>query len=190
MLFQELEKLKRTSIMSSIVMIALGCVLILCPNAYIPSLISLLGYSMLIFAIVRVLFFISEKKVLINYITFTLSLVLAILGMAVLIFEDNMVQVIGVTFGLIQAAYGLFSLIYTLTFIRRSRRKGWFLLLLLSLLSILFGLVVLINPWWNTTEVLIDVIGIMILFASLVDIVQLVLIWPLSNSNEEVTDNG
>ncbi len=190
MLFQELEKLKRSSIMSSIVMIALGCVLILCPNAYIPSLISLLGYGMLIFAIVRILFFISEKKVLINYVNFTISLVLGILGMAVLVFENNMVKVIGVSFGLIQVIYGLFSLIYTLTFIRRSKRKGWFFLLLLSVLSILFGVAVLINPWWNTTEVLIDVIGIMILFASLVDIVQLILIWPLSNSKEEETDNG
>ncbi len=184
MLFQEMEKLKRSSIMSSIVAIALGCVMIMCPEGYIPALVSMLGYAMMIFAIVRILFFISEKKVLINYIIFTGSLLLGILGIAVLVFQDNMVQVIGLTFGLIQVVYGLLSLIYTLTFIRRSGRKGWWIMMLLSLLSIVFGLAVLVNPWWSTTAVLFDVIGIMILFSSAVDIVQLIMIWPLTNSQE------
>ncbi len=184
MLFQEMEKLKRSSIMSSIVAIALGCVMILCPEEYIPSLVSLLGYSMMIFAIVRILFFISEKKVLINYIIFTVSLILGILGIAVLVFQDNMVQVIGLTFGLIQVLYGLLSLLYALTFIRRSGRRGWWIMVLLSVLSIIFGLAVLVNPWWNTTAALFDAIGIMILFSSMVDIVQLILIWPIANMKE------
>ena len=44
MLFQELGKLKRTTIMFSIIMMTLGIVMILCPNSYTGALIDVLGY--------------------------------------------------------------------------------------------------------------------------------------------------
>ena len=80
MLFQELGKLKRSSIMTSIVMMALGIMMIICPEPYIPSLVSALGYVMVIGATVVVLNFISGKKVLIQYIYFTFALIAGLLG--------------------------------------------------------------------------------------------------------------
>ena len=70
MLFQELGKLKRSSIMTSIIMMAVGILMIMCPAQYVGALVSTLGYCILIFAAVMVLDFISGKKVLMNYIRF------------------------------------------------------------------------------------------------------------------------
>ncbi len=188
MILQELDKLKRISIMMSIVLIAMGFMMILCPETYVPSLVSTLGYALLIISVVLILFFIDSKKTLLDYIIFTGALVLGLMGMAVLVFNDNMVRVIGVLFGAVQIFFGLIDMIHILTFIRRAKRKGWWVLVLLALLSIFFGVVVLINPWWNAPGILFDVIGIMLLFSSVVDIVYMIMIWPIKP--EDVNEEG
>ena len=71
MLFQELGKLKRSSIMTSIITMAVGVLMIMCPAQYVGALVSTLGYVMVIFSAVWVLNFISGKRVLMNYIYLT-----------------------------------------------------------------------------------------------------------------------
>ena len=178
MLFQELGKLKRSSIMTSIIMMAVGVVMIMCPAQYVNALVSTLGYGMVIFTAVCVLQFISGRKVLMNYIYLTGALILGLLGLGVL-FMENIVSVIGLIFGLVVIADGGIGIVHALTFIRRAERKGWQSLIVLDALMILFGLIVLINPWWNEPTKLFDVIGGMLLFASAVSVVRLIYIWPI-----------
>ena len=99
MLFQELGKLKRSSIMMSIIMMAVGLLMIVWPQRHVDALVSALGYGMLVLATVMVLDFIAGKRVLINYISLTAALIIALLGVVVLIL-DNIVLAIGLVFGL------------------------------------------------------------------------------------------
>ena len=87
MLFQELGKLKRSSIMTSIILVAVGVLMILCPKQYVNALVSTLGYGMLIFGVVMILDFISGKKALMNYVYLTGALILALVGIAIVVFE-------------------------------------------------------------------------------------------------------
>ena len=183
MLFQELSKIKRSSIMTSIILVAVGIVMIMCPAQYVDSLVSVLGYGMVIFAAVMMLNFISAKKSLINYIKFAGALVMMLLGISVLVF-DNIVLIIGIVFGLILIGDGILTIINTVLYVRRAQRKGWWFLVLLSVLMILAGLVILVNPWWNEPTKLFDVIGGMLLFSSLVSIVRLIIIWPIKDEEE------
>lgn len=178
MLFQELGKLKRSSIMTSIIMMAIGIVMIMCPAQYVNLLVSTLGYAMVVFAIMYVLQFISGRRALMNYIYLTGALIVGLLGLAVLA-VDNIVAVIGLIFGLWVIADGGIGILHGMTFARRAERKGWQSLIVLGGLLVLFGLIVLINPWWNEPTILFDVIGCMLLFASGVSIVRLVYIWPI-----------
>ena len=180
MLFQELGKLKRSSIMTAIILGAVGIVMIMCPAQYVNALVSMLGYGMLVLATVWVLNFIAGKKTLMSYINLTGALIIALLGIAVLVF-DNIVLVIGIVFGLVLLGDGITTLINTWTYTRRAQRKGWWLMILLSALMILCGLVLLINPWWNEPTMLFDVIGVMLLFSSVVSIVRLIFLWPIKS---------
>ena len=184
MLFQELSKIKRSSIMTSIILVAVGIVMIMCPAQYVDSLVSVLGYGMVIFAAVMMLNFISAKKSLINYIKFAGALVMMLLGISVLVFS-NIVLIIGIVFGLILIGDGILTIINTVLYVRRAQRKGWWFLVLLSVLMILAGLVILVNPWWNETLKLFDVIGAMLLFSALVGIVRLIIIWPIKDEEED-----
>ena len=183
MLFEELSKIKRSSIMTSIILAAVGIVMILCPPQYVDSLVAVLGYGMVIGAVVMMLNYITAKKSLMNCIKFGCALVMLLLGIAVLVF-DNIVLLIGVVFGLVLVADGLITMINTWMYARRAKLKGWWLLILLSLLLIAGGLVILVNPWWNETMKLFDVIGAMLLFSALVGIVRLIIIWPLKDEEE------
>ena len=55
MLFQELGKLKRSSIMASILLAGFGLLMIICPQRYFGALVAMLGYGMLILAAVMAL---------------------------------------------------------------------------------------------------------------------------------------
>ena len=180
MLFQELGKLKRSSIMMSIIMMAVGLLMIVWPQNHVDVLVSALGYGMLVLAVVMVLDFIAGKRVLINYISLTAALIVGLLGVVVLIF-DNIVLAIGLVFGLWLILDGVLSLFNATTYARRAQRQGWQILVVLSVLLILFGLIVLVNPWWDSPARLFDVIGGMLLFSSVVGIVRLIFIWPLKS---------
>ena len=181
MLFQELGKLKRSSIMTSIILMAVGVLMIMCPAQYVNSLVSVLGYGMLIFATVLVLDFISGRKSLMNYIYFSGALVMALLGCAVLILDGDVVRVIGLVFGIVLIGDGLIGIVHALTYTRRAGREGWWVLLALSIVLIVCGFIVLINPWWSEPTKLFDIIGGMLLFSSLVSIVRLILVWPIKS---------
>ena len=179
MLFQELGKLKRSSIMTSIILVAVGVLMILCPKQYVNALVSTLGYGMLIFGVVMILDFISGKKALMNYVYLTGALILALVGIAIVVFEVDVVKVIGLVFGLVLVGDGIISIVNALMYARRAGRKGWQVLIVLNALLILCGLAVLVNPWWSEPTMLFDVIGGMLLFSSIVSIVRLFYLWPV-----------
>ena len=181
MLFQELGKLKRSMIMTSVILMAVGILMIICPERYVELLIAAAGYGLLVLATVMGLEFLSSKKVLINYVYLTASLLIAVLGLAVLFFRGNILRVLGLLFGIFLVLEGLHELFNTWMYARRAQRRGWKVLIVLSVLLILAGIIILTNPWWNTPSSLMKVIGGMMLFSSAVGIVHVILIWPFKN---------
>ena len=179
MLFQELGKLKRSSIMTSIILMAVGILMIICPKQYVNALVATLGYGALVFAVVMILDFISGKKALMNYIYFTGALILALLGIAIVAFEADVARIIGLIFGVILVTDGIAGIVSTWMYVRRAGRSGWWVLNVLNALLILFGLIVLVNPWRNEPTMLFDVIGGMLLFSSIVSVVRLFYLWPI-----------
>ena len=183
MLFEELSKIKRSSIMTSIILAAIGIVMILCPPQYVGSLVAVLGYVLAILSGVMILNYITNKKSLINCVKFAGALIILLLGIAILVFE-NIMLFIGIVFGVVLVADGLITMINTWMYARRAKLKGWWLLVLFSLLLIAGGVIILVNPWWNETLKLFDVIGMMLLFSSLVGIVRLIIIWPIKDEED------
>ena len=179
MLFESLDKLKRNSIMTSILLIALGIIIIICPKEYVGSLTLVLGYSLVIVSIVLMLNFFSGKKSLMEYLKFSGALVLCIVGICVLVFRDDIMRVLAWLFGFLLILDGGRTMFHSFTYARRSRRSGWWVLTILSVLLIAAGIILFMNPWWNTTGTLTKVIGCAIFFSSIVSAIRLIWTWPL-----------
>ena len=179
MLFQELGKLKRSSIMASILLAAFGILMIIGPKQYVNALVATLGYGMLILAAVMALDFISGKKTLMSYVYLTGALILTLVGIAIVAFEADTVRVVALIFGVVLVAGGIVGIVNAWMYVHRSGRSSWWVLVVLNALLVLCGLIVLVNPWWNEPTMLFDVIGGMLLFSSIVSIVRLIYTWPI-----------
>ena len=178
MLFQTVDNLKRQSIMISIVLMAVGIVMIICPQRYEMTLTSALGYVLVVTGSVWVLEFIASNKTLIRYIYFTIALILVIAGLCVLFYRHDILRVLGWLFGLfliLDGAYGIFN---AMTYARRSSRAGWQVLVVLCAVLVALGILLIFNPWWDSTHKLFLAIGVMLLISSAVDACKLIWIWP------------
>ena len=186
MLFQSLDKLKRQSILAAILMMALGVVMLICPESYLNTLIVTAGYGMIIFAIVEMLEFLSSKKAPIHYILFTFALIVAILGIFVLIYNQDLIKTLGLLFGFVLVQDGLFTLLNALLFARRSNRKGWWMLIVLALVLVALGVLIFLDPWWDSPDLFMKVIGGTLLFSAFVSAIRLIWVWPFKNGKERV----
>ena len=179
MLFQELNKIKRTSINISMVLMTLGLIMVICPERYIDSLIEGLGYVLLVVATVMALQYLSSKKVLFNTIQLMAALILALLGISVLAFREHILQILGWSFGILMILQGIEAIYSALMYVRPSKRSGWWLLTILAAVLLALGILIILNPWWNTPADLLKVIGAALLFDALVGVLRLIWIWPI-----------
>ena len=184
MLFESLDKLRRNSIMSAILLIALGVIIIICPEQYISLLTLAFGYTLVVIAIVMALNFFNSKKSLMDYLKFTGALILGIVGACVLVFRGDIMKVLAWLFGFLLILDGARTMIHSFTYARRSKRKAWWVLTILSVLLIFAGVVLFLNPWWHTQdqqEMLMKAIGCAIFFSAVVSAVRLFWTWPIKS---------
>ena len=181
MIFEGLNKLRRNSIMTSIVLMAAGIILIICPEPYITALISSVGSVMIIVSIVMILDFMDSNKALIHFAYLTGALILGIAGIAVLVYEMDVLYVIAWLFGAFLVIDGVNGIIHTLVYARRSQRKAWWTLIPLDAVLVILGLIVFLNPFWDSPGPFLKVIGWMILFSAAVSALRLVWDWPLKS---------
>lgn len=186
MLFDSLDKIKRNSIFSAIILMALGAVMLLCPSAYITSFTLGAGYVLVITAMVMMLDFLTSKKSLMDYILFVVALLILILGGCVLVFNKDIMGVLARLFGILLVADGGRTIFHSFTYARRSERKGWWVLVVLSILLIIAGVGIFCNPIFKTPFGLMRGIGATVLFSAFVSAIRLVWTWPLRNVKEEV----
>lgn len=189
MLFESLDKLKRNSILSAILLVFLGAIIMICPTEYIPSLTLAFGYTIIVIAIVMVLKFLSGKKSIMEYAKFTGALLLGIVGLAVLVYRSDVTRVLTWLFGLLLLLDGGRTLFHSFTYARRSQRKGWWILTILSLLLIATGIIIFVNPWWDSPNMLMKVIGCAVFFSAIVSGIRLIWTWPVRNA-EGGNDDG
>ena len=95
-----------------------------------------------------------------------------------LVFNDNLLSVLSIVFGALLVLDGVHSLVYSIVFARRSGAWGWPLLLALSILVMVIGLLIIINPWCTTPAVMLRVIGGALLISALVAVCRVIIIWP------------
>ena len=189
MLFESLDKIKRNAIFSTILLIALGAVILICPDNLMPTMILGFGYTLTVVAIVMMLDFFSSNKVLMDYLKFCGALILAFVGVGVLIFSSNTLKTLAWLFGFMMILDGLRTLLHSFTFARRSQRKAWWVLTILSAFMMISGIMLFVNPWFGTPDSLKKVVGACVLFSAIVSGLRLIWTWPLRKEKGE-SENG
>lgn len=184
MLFQELDKLKRDVIMTSIILMFLGVMLIILPVGFIPYFSKALGFVLLIALMFSIFSFIGSSKALINYLMLCAGLAAGVAGAALLIFENLLASATTWLVGTVPLIAGAYGIYHAIVFARRSKRKGWFVLVILSALLAAFGSVIFWNPWRGDAGASMKIIGGVLMFSALVSGLSLIWIWPVRRDEE------
>ena len=180
MLFQALSKLKQKSIMTAVMMMALGLILVIWPGQYVPTLMWIVSGVLFICSMVMILNYIDSKKTVANYIKLGGALAVGIAGMLLMIFNVDTLDAISWIFGLLLVIDGVHSLAHTLMYARRAGRKGWWVMIPVSVIILARGVLVIIHPWWKTPDTLIHAAGWMVVGAAAAGILRVILTWPFN----------
>ena len=179
MIFQTLSRIKRQMIMSAIIFMVLGILMLICPEAYINTMIGALGSIMLIFSMLGILEYLDSNKSVADYITLTINLILGIAGTAIIVFEIYSLYAISILFGVFLILTGIVDFLNAFIYGKRSGRNGWWIMIILSLILVVFGIMILVHPNVTTVNELFNRVGITLLFSALISILHLIWIWPV-----------
>ena len=94
----------------------------------------------------------------------------------------------GWLFGFVLVQDGLFTLLNALLFARRSNRKGWWMLIVFAIVLMTLGILIFLNPWWDSPTLLMKIIGGALLFSAFVSTLRFIWVWPFNNGKESAED--
>ena len=179
MLFKELDKLKRIAVMSTIAFVFIGSILLILPEEYIPFLGHALGFVLLVVPVTALLNFISSSKALIHYIYLSVSLLLGLGGVILFVFENMLEAALPWLAGILPALGGIYGIYHAIAFARLSGRKGWWVLIILSAVLMLFSVCAFIPACAGSTFIMMKIIGGALMFAAISSALRLIWLWPV-----------
>ena len=185
MLFRELDKVRRHIIMMTILFMFAGILLLELPEKYLAFLGTFCGFLLMVWAMVTALEFVEGPKVLISYILLFLALGAGLVGLAMISFDGFFLWMLRNLVGAVPIVVGLFGCYYALVFARRSGRRGWRVPLVLFGLLILFGILLVWDPFPFDLGTEQFVIGSVLSYSSIVYAILLAWIWPTRAQGRE-----
>ena len=131
-------------IVTGLIAIVYALLALLVPESIIPTVVTISGISLSAIGVICLLFSLLRKKNMLplGMLLFE-SLVMIALGVVTIVWSTDIVQFLGFLIGVWTLVIGAFMLFMTL-FQQRLVNKGFYLLS--SILSIVFGLLIVINP--------------------------------------------
>ena len=187
MLFNSLDKFKRKMVMLIILLMFAGLMMFVVPVSYIPMVGKLTGFIFLVLSISQVLEFISGNKALIHYIRLFIGLLAGLAGVLLFSVDGLFLWLLNWLVGTLPILLGGYGLYHALMYARRSGRSGWWVLVILSCLLLLFGTILFVNPWADDPRKVLYVIGGTLFYSAAVYAISLFWIWPFrSNDGSEI----
>ena len=147
-----------TELIAGIAVILIGLVLLISPGIATSLLFGVIGAVCIIIGLVYVVrYFMLEAKISITSFDLSLGLVWILGGVLVIVFKGLLISLLPILFGLIILIGGVVKIQSTLSF-RRMNATRWYIELVCAIISIAFGVIILLNPF-STALLLMRVIG-------------------------------
>ena len=156
------KKLKWNLILMSVLYLALGIFLLMVPGTALNVVCYALGAVVLACAVVQLVrYFVVERGIFQSQLTLISGLVCLGLGAFLIIRSDIVVRILPIVFGLF-VIFDSLGRIQNALELRRCNYDSWKGFLLLAVLSIVLGVVMILNPF-GTMETLVMAIGVILI---------------------------
>lgn len=169
----KIKKMNITSIIFSILFIIIGIFLLIKPEGALHVVAYALGIMLLIWGVVSIIQFFSKKNSQ-NYLEFSfiLGMLVFIFGIIILIKPDTIASIIPLLLGVWMISNGVTKLSYSLTI---NKEKNATSSMIVSGLIIILGIFLIFNPFAGA-KTLTQIIGVMMIIYSLLDLIECIVI--------------
>jgi len=156
------KKLRTNSILSSILMILVGIFLFVYPGRTLDLAVRIVGIALLVLGAVGILSYVLGGKKDGGAAALTAPVLAAAAGLVLLIAPGFVLSILPFVAGVLIVITGASRLLEALT-LRRRGGSGAPLAILLSVVTILLGIVIIFNPF-KTLSLLVKVLGVIVIY--------------------------
>lgn len=168
-----MKQMKWDVILTSLLYVALGCVALLMPDTMVKTLGYMVGVFLIVAGAVSMICYLLRDAHQ-NYFRndFVYGLVLIAIGIIVLYRVEWIVELVPMILGVLVVASGCRKLQDVID-MKRMEYGSWVLMLILAALNVVFGVVIILNPF-ETAVLLFQLIGVGLIVSGLTDCVTAV----------------
>lgn len=164
-----LRKMFTLSIFSSIILIVIGLLLFLKPDGALKTLAYVIGGLILVFGIFGVARFSKSEKKGLNF-----DLVYAILsfiaGLIIIVNYETLMSIIPIVLGIWIIINSAIKIQYSF-YIKSDNSKKWVATLVMSLITLICGMILLFNPF-EIVKTVTRVVGLFIIIYAVIDLIE------------------
>ena len=170
-IFGRTFKLSWSELAVGIALSALGLVLTICPGLASSVVFNAIGIvGIIIGAVHLVRYFMLDAKASLHSNGMFVGLLWLVGGILIITLKGFLLSLLPMFFGLVLLIGGIGKLQYALNF-RRMGVSRWYLELACAVLSVVFGVIILINPF-NTALLLMRIVGVALLIEGIQDLIS------------------
>lgn len=170
-----LTELKKYSLISAIVFAVLGVLLIAAPGKMLRYTAFIIGGVCIACGVYAIISYIVNKA---SSFVLTLGIISTITGIVICAAYRQIVSVIIFILGIILLAGGVVDLVNSV-YVAVSRRRSWILTVILSVASIVLGIISITNPF-DTQEKIVQFVGAGLVVFAVVDIIAYIQVMAIS----------
>lgn len=170
-----LTEIKKYSLIGAIVLAVLGVLLIAAPGKMLRYTAFIIGGVCIACGVYAIISYIVNKA---SPFVLTLGIISTITGIVICAAYRQIVSIIIFILGIILLAGGVVDLVNSV-YVAVSRRRSWILTVILSVASIVLGIISITNPF-DTQEKIVQFVGAGLVVFAVVDIIAYIQVMAIS----------
>lgn len=170
-----LTEIKKYSLIGAIVFAVLGVLLIVAPGKMLRYTAFIIGGVCIACGVYAIISYIVNKA---SSFVLTLGIISTITGIVICAAYRQIVSIIIFILGIILLAGGVVDLVNSV-YVAVSRRRSWILTVILSVASIVLGIISITNPF-DTQEKIVQFVGAGLVVFAVVDIIAYIQVMAIS----------
>ncbi len=157
------KSLKANYTISAAVCALLGLVLVIWPGATSQIICMLLGGVLLAYGILQIaIYLFNRERTIILQGMMLLGIVFAVIGLWILLKPEMIIMAVPVIVGVLIVIHGLHNIIQALA-LKKDGYENWWLAFVLGMLTVIFGGVLICNPF-KAIELVVRIIGVFLIY--------------------------
>lgn len=182
-----LKGLKANYTISAILCVVMGLVLLIWPGTTTQIVCTMLGIVLLAYGILQIAMYLwTAEKTIFSQGALLLGIIFAVIGAWIVFRPEMIIMAVPVIVGILIMIHGLHNVVQAIS-LKQEGYEKWWLALLFGILTVLFGVLLVCNPF-GAVETVVRIIGLFLIYDGISDIWILSRISKIRKTREKIVD--